>query len=1459
MLDRIIYFSVHNKLIIGLMTLALMAWGGYSLTQLSIDAVPDITNNQVQIITTSPSLAAQEVERLVTFPIEMEMTTIPDTEEIRSISRFGLSVITIVFRDNIDIYWARQQVAERLGQAKELIPAGSGLPTLAPVTTGLGEIYQYLLYAKPDFASQYSATELRSIQDWIVRRQLLGTEGVADVSSFGGNLKQYEVAIDPQKLRSTGVTISDIFTALEKNNQNTGGAYIDKKPNAYFIRTEGLIKNESEIGKIMVKRTGEGLPVLIRDVAKVQIGSAVRYGAMTRNGDGEVVGGLVLMLKDGNAAKVIKHVKDRIAQIRKTLPEGVEIEPFLDRTKLVNKAIGTVSTNLVEGALIVIFVLILMLGNLRAGLVVASVIPLSMLFAVSMMNMMGISGNLMSLGAIDFGLIVDGAVIIVEATLHHIVGKNHQQRLTQGQMDREVYESASNIRKSAAFGEIIILIVYLPILALVGIEGKMFKPMAQTVSLAILGAFILSLTYVPMASALFLSKNGKHKPNVSDRLMAFFQGCYSPALQAALQLKYLVVSIALVLLALSVWAFTKIGGEFIPQLDEGDFAVEMRVLTGSSLSESISASNKAGETLLKYYPDEVVEVVGKLGASEIPTDPMPIEAGDLMVILKDRSEWTKASSREELAEKMQETLTTAIPGVSFGFQQPIQMRFNELMTGIKQDVAVKIYGEDLETLAEQGRKVGQLVNSVEGAVDLYVESVTGLPQIVVDFDRDRLSQFGVSIEEANRTIQAAFAGGQAGMIYEGERRYNLVLRLDSESRQSIENVSELFITAPGGQQVPLNQVANISMKTGVNQIQREDAKRRITVAFNVRGRDVESIVKELQAKMDQQLQLPTGYYATFGGQFQNLQEANKRLQIAVPMALLLIFGLLYFNFHSLRHSLLIFTAIPLSAIGGIAALILRGMPFSISAGIGFIALFGVAVLNGIVLIAEFNRLRQQGIEDLHEVIKLGTATRLRPVLMTALVASLGFLPMALSTNAGAEVQRPLATVVIGGLVTATVLTLLVLPALYLLVEERLMALAKSAKSGLLGIFLLVGYAAQAQDAPPISQQITLEKAIARGLENNLQIAADRYQVNLRQALKGTALDLGKTNLNWTGGQYNSLQFDNQFSFSQTLPTPWEVKKRRQSLNAEEKGANAKIEISKANLIRSIKENYFRQILLNHRSTLLLLLRDNTARFASAADLRLRTGEANKLGLSLAQSELGSIEALILQNENERFSLQRQLQTLVNGEQPLAAEPDTLVRMPSIQAAVDSSLLKQHPTLLYLQQLEKIEQSNTQLEKANLLPDLVLGYTNQSLIGNHLKNNIDMYFGANKRFHSFQVGLAIPLFNGATKARVQAGVIQEKMAQNRSNQEWISLSQQLDQALFTMQTASKKLELYETKTLVAAQDLFDQAMVTYEKGEAGYLEYSQAIRQSIQIQASYLDEINRFNMAVIELEYLLDQN
>ena len=1451
MLDNIIHFSIKNKLIIGVFTLALILWGCWSATKLPIDAVPDITNNQVQIITASPSLAAQEVERLITFPVEVNMANIPGLVEVRSISRFGLSVVTVVFTDETDIYWARQQVNERLKLAVEQIPKGIGAPDLAPVTTGLGEIYQYVIHPKKGYEDKYSPMELRTIQDWSVRRQLLGTKGVADVSSFGGYLKQYEIAIDPDKLRSMNISIGEVFTSLETNNQNTGGAYIDKQPNAWFIRTEGLAATIEDIKKVVVKSTNNGTPILVRDVATVQYGHAIRYGAMTRNNDGEVVGAIVMMLKGANSSQVIANVTERIEQIRKTLPEGVEIEAFLDRTKLVNRAIGTVSKNLIEGALIVIFVLVLFLGNFRAGLVVASVIPLAMLFALAMMNLFGVSGNLMSLGAIDFGLIVDGAVIIVEATLHHIVGKNYTHKLSQNEMDEEVYESASKIRSSAAFGEIIILIVYLPILALIGIEGKMFKPMAQTVAFAILGAFILSLTYVPMVSALFLSKNTTHKRNISDRMMDFFQRVYTPAIHFAIKRKVVVIGVSVMLFVVSLFIFMNMGGEFIPTLDEGDFAVETRVLTGSSMMQTVDASLKAGEILTQKFPNEVKEVIGKIGAGEIPTDPMPIEACDLMVILKDKDEWTNASNKDELANKMQEALEE-IPGVNFGFQQPIQMRFNELMTGARQDVAIKIYGEDLDVLTEQANKLGSLIQPIEGAKDLYIEKVTGLPQIVVKFDRDKVAQFGLNIQQMNRIVSAAFAGESAGLIYEGEKRFDLVVRLNKENRQGLEDVRNLFVTTSKGQQIPLSQVAEIEFKVGPNQIQRDDTKRRITVAFNVRGRDVESIVQEIQQKTDAQLKLPTGYYLTYGGQFKNLVEAKARLSVAVPIAMALIFILLYFTFSSIKQSVLIFTAIPLSAIGGVFALWLRDMPFSISAGVGFIALFGVAVLNGIVLIGEFNSLKKEGITDLKDIVLKGTSTRLRPVLMTAMVASLGFLPMALSHGSGAEVQKPLATVVIGGLLSATLLTLLLLPVLYILSENGFKFKTPKVAFLILPLLFMLGYA---NSANAQTKAITLEEAMNTAIQNNSGVKAASYNVEYNKTLKGTATDIGKTTASLIYGQYNSYYKDNNITLSQTIPFPTAMHRQAQYYNAATKSAEYSKQATENELLFNVKTAYYSLQYAKAKQAFLSKQDSIFVTFLKSAELRLRTGESNALEKATAESQLYEVRNLKAQNDADILIFQNQLQTLLNSNEAVTSQGIKLDKK-ALAITSDSATIANNPALQYFQQQVKVAEAGKSVEKARLMPDLTLGYFNQSLYGTPNYRDASVVANGSNRFQGVMVGVSFPLWAKPQLARIRANEANKNAAQASFEHYQKNLQGQYAQAFQEYQKFKNSLEYYEKNALPTADIITQNALKNYQSGNIGYIEFSQGLSRALGIQTNYLTILSQYNQSIINIEFII---
>ena len=1057
MFQKLITYSIRHKLVIGVLSIALAIWGVWSLVHLPFDSTPDITDNQVQVITQAPSLGAQEVEQYVTTPVEMALANIPRIQERRSISRSGLSVITLVFDDAADIYWARSQVSQVVEQLEKELPKNTETE-MGPIATGLGEIYHYTIRAKEGYEHKYSLTQLRTMQDWIVRKQLSGTPGVAEVSGWGGYVKQYEVAINTDQLNASGVSVSEVFDALQRNNANTGGSYIEQNSNQYYIRGIGVVKNLEDVANITVK-TVDGTPVKVGDVAKVQLGHATRFGAVTRNGEGEVVAGIAIMLKGENFQEVIKNVKERISQIQKSLPEGVVIEPFIDRTNLVDRVEGTIARNLIEGGLIVIFVLVIFLGNWRAGLVVASVIPLSMLFAFGMMKTFGIDGNLMSLGAIDFGMIVDSAVIIVEAVVTHINTGHFSQpevraaylaqcqnggaatpfALTQKQMDEEVHFSASRIRQSAAFGEIIIMIVYIPLMTLVGIEGKMFRPMALTVFFAILGAFILSLTYVPMASSLMLSRKVHTRKTFSDRVIEKLQAWYRPVLDLVLARNKDVITGAAALFCVSIVGFKYLGGEFISSLEEGDFAVEMSMSQGTSLSQMVESCTKAEKLLKKEYP-EIKQVVSRIGSAEIPTDPMPVERTDIMIALKPKAEWTSAKTTPELMEKMEETLS-AIPGLEAEISQPIQMRNNELLTGIKQDVAIKIFGEDLDVLTQQAGKVKKMIEGVPGVSGIFVEEVAGLPQIQVKYNHEKMAAYGVSVDDISEILETTFAGAVAGSLYEGDKKFDIVLRMDP-SQRNVETLEQLSIPLKDGTNIPLSQVADIDYSPAPAQVSHEDGARRIYVGFNVKGRDVQSTVEDIQEILDEKLKLPDGYYYNYGGEFENLQSATNRLMVVIPIALVIILLLLYATVKNVRESLFIFSAIPLAAIGGVWALWLRGMPFSISAGVGFIALFGVAVLNGIVLIGQMNQMQREektadklsasiGVTELihHRIIE-SCMVRLRPVLMTALVASMGFLPMALSQGDGAEVQRPLATVVIGGLITSILLTLLVLPAIY---------------------------------------------------------------------------------------------------------------------------------------------------------------------------------------------------------------------------------------------------------------------------------------------------------------------------------------------------------------------------------------------------------------------------------------------
>ncbi|MEO6683402.1 MAG: CusA/CzcA family heavy metal efflux RND transporter [Ginsengibacter sp.] len=1452
MLNKIIEFSIKNKLIVGLFVFGLIIVGTYQFTKLPIDAVPDITDNQVQIITIAPSFGATDIERLVTFPIEQANNNIPGLKEMRSFSRFGLSLVTIVFDENIDVYWARQQVSERLQVVKSQIPPGIGEPELAPVTTGLGEIYQYVVRPKKGYEHKFDATELRTIQDWIIRRQLLGVKGVAEVSSFGGKLKQYSVEIQPNKLQAFNLTIQDVFDALESNNQNTGGAYIEKGPTVLYIRSEGLIGSLEDIQNITIKNKESKVPVFIRDVAEIKIGHAVRYGAMTYNDEGEVAGAIVMMLKGANSNIVIKDVKERIDQIRLTLPEGVVIEPFLDRTKMVNNAIYTVEKNLMEGALIVLFVLILFLGNARAGLLVASVIPLSMLFAVSMMNLFGVSGNLMSLGALDFGLIVDGAVIIVEAVMHQLArSKKFQEvnRLSQQQMNDEVRKSSGKMMNSAVFGQIIILVVYLPILTLQGIEGKMFKPMAQTVAFALLGAFILSLTYIPMMSSLVLSKNIKLKDNLSDRVINRLGRAFQNALAKVLNFPKLVIATALSLFAVALFVLSNMGGEFIPSLEEGDFAVETRVLPGSNLNTSIEYVTKGAHILKSQFP-EVEKVVTKIGSGEVPTDPMAMNETDMMVILKPKKEWTTAKSFNELADKMTKALSD-VAGITVSFQYPVQMRFNELMTGAKQDVVVKIFGEDLDTLAHYAHKMSNVIQTVKEAKEIYVEPVTGMPQILIEYNRQAIAQYNSNIADINRVVNAAFAGQVAGTVYEGERHFDIVVRLSGQDRANVSDVQNLLIPLNNGQQIPLYQLASVSIKDGPNQIQREDAKRRIIVGFNVGDRDVQSMVNELQDKVASQIRFPVGYYPTYGGAFENLNEAMDRLMIAVPLSLLLIFILLYFTFHSVRQGLLIYSAIPLSAIGGIFFLSLRGMPFSISAGVGFIALFGIAVLNGIVLIAEFNRLKKEGMTSLKEIVLTGSKTRLRPVLMTASVASLGFLPMALSQGAGAEVQRPLATVVIGGLIIATFLTLFVLPVLYVMFEKRsfLKSVNKSGTTLLIG--LLIGLS-----VPAVSQAqrtITLSEAKDSAVKNNLRIKEKELQKLHLEKLIKTAADIPHTQLSGSYGQIASIYNDNQFGITQSISFPAVYKRQKTLLSEEYKSGSLAVDVSVNELKMQVSEAFNMLLYLYELKKVLFKVDSIYSEFLMKADLRFKVGESNILEQATAQNQQGQIRIQLEQLHLDIEINQYRFQLLLHSKEIFIPVADNFKM--NFKEGEFIADLSDMPRIKLLEQKKAIALANTQVQKSKLLPELLFGYNNMSMQG---VGPDDKYYPASKRFHSVHAGIGVPLFNGAQKARISASGINETIAENNMALGLTTLENERKTALMDYRKYLKTLQWYENTGLKSAETINTTAGKQFVNGEINYLEWVLLINQAVTIQSQYIEAIKNLNESIIQLNYLFNK-
>lgn len=1027
MITRLVSWSLDNRFLVIALWLVVVVVGIRSMLDLPIDAVPDVTNVQVQVLTTAPALAPLEVERLVTFPVEAAMAGVPDLEEVRSVSKFGLSNVTVVFEEGTDIYRARQVVQERLTEAREAIPEGYGSPEMGPIATGLGEIYQFEVRGEPacpsseDTPDCYSPMELRTILDWFVAYQLKSVPGVVEVNTFGGELQTYQVAPDPEALRAHGLSLPELFEVLEANNRNVGGAYLVRNREQVVIRGEGLVDSLRDIEEIVIRASAEGVPLYVHDVAQVGLAPMVRQGVVTRDGRGEAVVGIVMMLLGENSRVVVENVKEEVESLRGSLPPGVTIDEFYDRDDLISRTIRTVETNLVEGGILVVAVLLLMLGNVRGGLIVAAAIPLSMLVAFTGMVRAGVSGNLMSLGAIDFGLIVDGAVVMIENVFRLMSDKR-----SEGKPATEIVrEATTEVARPVAFAVGIIIIVYVPILTLTGVEGKMFRPMALTVMFALAGSLILALTLIPVLASLLIRKPPRqHETWLVRRAKA----AYEPLLDAALDHRMRTVALAAVLFAVGVGAAGTRGSEFIPRLDEGAIALQMWRLPSVSLDEAAEQTSRLERVLLREFPNEIETVISKTGRPEIATDPMGVEMSDVFVMLYEREDWSY-DDKDELIEAMETVINREVPAAAFGFSQPIELRVSELISGVRSDIAIQVYGDDLDELARLGDEIARAVSGVDGADDVNVEQVSGLPVLTVDVDRGALARHGVSADDALAAVEA-LGGRDVGVVLEGERRFALQVRFPERVRNDEAAIAGIPVATRSGSLVPLGELVTMNTEPSAAQVSRERIQRRISVELNVRGRDIASVVEDARRVIASQVAIPPGYTLEWGGQFENLERASARLLIVVPVALLLIFVLLYGTFNAARPAILIFLNVPFAAVGGVLALTFRGLPFSISAGVGFIALFGIAVMNGVVLVTYIRKLEQEeGLTPLRAA-REASLVRMRPVLMTALVAAIGFVPMAIATGSGAEVQRPLATVVIGGLVTATLLTLFVLPTIY---------------------------------------------------------------------------------------------------------------------------------------------------------------------------------------------------------------------------------------------------------------------------------------------------------------------------------------------------------------------------------------------------------------------------------------------
>ncbi len=1399
------------------------------MTKVPLDAVPDITNNQVLVITTAPNLGTEDIEQFVTYQVELAVANLPDVTEIRSVSRFGLSVVTIVFKDKAGTYLPRQLVSEALVEVKEKIPKGFGQPFMAPISSGLGEIYQYTLEVQPGYDTVYNDMELRSMQDWIVKRQMAMLPGVVEINSFGGRGKQYEVAVNPDKLRSMGLTISDLFESLEANNQNTGGAYIEKNFQANFIRGEGLMRSLDDIKNTLVTNI-DGQPVFIRDVAEVKFGNFVRYGAFTKDGKGEAVGGIVMMLKGENSNDVIKAVKKRMELIQKSLPEGVAIKSFLDRSRLIKSTTSTVAENLSLGALIVIFVLVVFLGNLRGGLIVASTIPLALLFAFIMMNLFGVWANLMSLGAIDFGILVDGAVIIVESMIFYLHSNKYiGKKLDSAKRNELAYNSSSKMMNSAFFGQLIILIVFIPVLALQGVEGKMFIPMAMTFGFAVLGVIILCLTYIPMMASVFLRPPKTDKKTFGDKAIAGLEKIYEPVISWALRRRRIVILSALVLLISGGFFFTRLGAEFIPQLDEGDFAFQAFLKPGTSLSEVINASTRLEQILLEKFPDEIESIQSRIGVADLPMDPMPIDIADIFVILKPEENWTKAKSKKELVDMAREEVSV-LPGINFEFTQPIEMRFNELLTGIREDVAIKLYGDDLEVLADKAEEIAGLVTGIDGVAGVKAEATRGLPQITVLYDRNRLGIYGLNIKDLNTVVESAFSGGVAGVIYEGERMFDLVVRLDEEHRSGIDDIRNIFVNLPDGGQIPLKEVADISYQPGPMQIGRDNTNRRTYVGINVEERDVKSLVEEIQATLDEKLELPTGYYIRYGGAFENLERASKRLSLVVPLALALIFMLVFFAVKSLKHTLMIYVAIPLAAVGGVFSLLIRGMPFSISAGVGFIVLFGVAVLNGLVLINGLNELKKEGILQLDEIIKKGSKRRIRPILLTASTDILGFLPMAISTSAGAEVQRPLATVVIGGMLTSTLLTLIVLPVLYRYVEsgKKRLKTRKAIPSVAIAILLIAGLGIsgeiQAQDTT-----FSLQQAIDRAKLNYPSIEAARLEVEKQKALKSSSWELGRTTV-YTGQEEVGNGFigvGNQFGIMQSDIDIFSVPAKNRLANARTEQAISLQNLTEFTLVRDVSLAWYRVVSAKEQWELYKQLDTLYANFQNAAELRYKTQQTSRIEYLSASAKYKELLVNISKAESiYKAALQILNQYLLFPYNYDVDLQDAGSNIYSVSTESDS--LFESPIINFYASGIDVAESAWKTERSAYLPKLNLEYSQQALEGV-------------SGFYKWEAGFSIPLLFFAQSGRTKASKIDYQIAGNYYEQKRLETVARYKQKLSRYLMLQQVLQFYQKEALPLADEQMQASSLAYKLGGIDYVQFIQNIETAISTKQKYISQ------------------